>query len=850
MPTRNAHPPSRRDQLPRASSLATLNTGFQIGRSNLMQSRLASFLLVAVLTSFVPNLARGQAADSRKDPASRENQPAIPGALDSRTFELLIVGPDGKPVPKAEFEVRMSPMPKEWIFHRGEPSSRPHRYGKFATADESGAAALEIPSTGVKNFTINVTTPGFGPFWASWQPDENTAVIPDSYTVHLDAGVSVGGITVDDEGRPIAGVTVNPSLEFKKREGDFSQLGVGTRIKSDENGRWVYHSIHAALESLSVGLDHPEFMGGAHVQLPLKEYTVARGAKPTRHLVVPRGEVVTGKVTSPEGKPVSGAKIRAKFINSEREATTDESGTYQLKGCQRGPAYVFATAKGFGPQMLHPGISPELGPLDFQLPPARTIRVRAVDSQGKPIPRFRVFFRRWKIEDYGYGVGLQLTYANEDGVWEWNEAPGEPIIADICPPNMMQLADQSLMARDEDYVFTFTDAMTPLTVFGAVTDKVTGRPIPEFRVVPGTENGDRIHWSRSEAFDGKDGKFYFRSNYPRGSFRFRVEANGYLTGDSEVVAARGGNSNLQVQLLPGEGVNSTVLLPSGKPAAGATVVIGIARTSMSFNNGEFNGHSSSADRRTADASGKFSFPAQVGPFDVVAVHPEGFAWVSGVPGEPLQPLTLTAWARVQGALNVGRQPGRGIALDLSLNRDRFGEDGPSVHWNYSTTTGEDGTFAWNRVLSGEGTIARNVRHHVTSRSSMANWSHSQPVTLSAGEVTKLNLGGNGRAVIGKLQAPAGLKVPIDWNFGTVQLIRGQRETYCTAIPPNGTFRIDDVPPGEYKLKVDIDAPTEHQIGEGPTIAVFEQDLTVPIAADSKADDPVDVGLLTLKAADK
>ncbi|OAI54099.1 hypothetical protein AYO47_03595 [Planctomyces sp. SCGC AG-212-M04] len=816
-----------------------------------MQSRLASCLLVVVMTGFMPTLVRGQPPEPKKDPAAKEKQPANSEFLDSRSFELLIVGPDGKPVPKAEFEIRMSPAPKEWIFHRGEASSKPHRYGKLAVADESGAATFEFPAVGLKSLVVNVTTPGFGPFWASWQPDENTAVIPDRYTVHLDAGVSVGGITVDDQGRPVAGVTINPSLEFKKREGDFSQLGVGTRIKSDENGKWVYHSVPATLESLRVGLDHPEYMGGTYVQLPLKDYTVARGAEPSKTLVVPRGETVKGKVTSADGKPIAGAQVRAKFVNSQREAVTDENGSYRLKGCQPGPGYVFATAKGFGPQMAQPQIGPDLGAVDFQLPPGRTIRVRAVDAQGRPIPKFRVFFRRWKIEDYGYGLGLQLAYANENGVWEWNEAPDDPIIADICPPDLMQLSDQSLVARAEEYVFKFTDQMAPLTVFGAVSDKVTGRPIPEFRVVPGTVSGDRIHWSRSETFDGKDGKFYFRSNYPRGSFRFRVEANGYLTSDSDPVAERGRNSNVQVQLLPGEGVNSAVLLPTGEPAAGATVVIGVARTSMSFTDGEFNGHSSSADRRTTDPAGKFSFPSQVGPFEVVAVHPFGFAWITGVPGEPVKPMTLTAWARVQGVLNVGRQPGPGIALDLSLNRDRFGEDGPSVHWNYSTTTGKDGTFGWNRVLPGEGTISRNVRHHVTSRTSRSNWSHSPRVMLRAGEVTKINLGGNGRAVIGKLQAPADLKGPVDWNFGTIQLT-GQkpREIYCSAIQLNGSFRIDDVPPGQYKLKVDLDAPTQELVADGPTIAILEQDLIVVAAGGPASDEAMDVGMLILKGAGK
>jgi hypothetical protein len=745
----------------------------------------------------------------------------------------------------------MTPNPKEWIFHRGEPSPKTGRYGKFAIADEAGGAAFEIPTTGVKSLQINITTPGFGPFWAQWNPAESTAVIPESYTVHLDAGVSVGGITVDDQGKPIAGVSINPSLEFKKREEDLSQLGVGARVKSDENGRWVFHSVPAAFESLSIGLDHPEYMGGSYVQLPLKDYTVARGAEPSRPILVPRGEVVTGKVTSSDGKPISGAKIRAKFVNSQREAATDESGVYRLKGCQPGPGAVFATAKEFGPQVAQLNIGPDIAPVDFQLPPGRTIRVRAVDSQGRPIPKFRVFFRRWKVEDYGYGLGLQLTYANENGVWEWNEAPEDAVIADICPPNMTQLSDQSLVARDEDYVFTFSDDKLPATIFGAVVDRVTSQPIKEFRVVPGEDLGDRVLWFRRAAFDGKDGKFYYRSESPRGGYRFRIEADGYRTADSELVASRGGNSNVQVQLFPGERVSSTVLLPSGEPAAGATVVVGVARTQIQFQDGEFRGDSSLADRRTSDQSGKFSFPSQVGPYEVIAVHPLGSAWVQGTPGEPLKPVTLTPWAQVKGVLKVGRQPGRSVKLELNHQGSVYDQDRPSVSLNYSTTTADDGTFEWKRVFPGEGMIAKNVAHHVTSRSSMHSYSHSQRATFRAGEVTELALGGNGRPVSGKLQAPAGLKGTVDWNFAIVELTGQPRaQSYCTAVRPDGSFRIEDIPPGEYRLRIELNAPNQDRIGEGATIGQLLQQITVSNAADPSVDRAQDLGVLILKEPGK
>jgi hypothetical protein len=77
----------------------------------------------------------------------------------------------------------------------------------------------------------------------------------------------------------------------------------------------------------------------------------------------------------------------------------------------------------------------------------------------------------------------------------------------------------------------------------------------------------------------------------------------------------------------------------------------------------------------------------------------------------------------------------------------------------------------------------------------------------AGKALRIDLGGIGRAVIGKLQSPEGAGKLVHWNFA---VISGrperdeERETgaYLTAtVDREGRFRIDDVPPGGYLLDV-------------------------------------------------
>ena len=75
-------------------------------------------------------------------------------------------------------------------------------------------------------------------------------------------------------------------------------------------------------------------------------------------------------------------------------------------------------------------------------------------------------------------------YADENGVWVWNEAPLDEFKADICPPDGMQLELQPLIARAGEYVFRTPPA---LVISGKVVDAETKAPIKRFRVVPGSD---------------------------------------------------------------------------------------------------------------------------------------------------------------------------------------------------------------------------------------------------------------------------------------------------------------------------------------------------------------------------
>ena len=157
--------------------------------------------------------------------------------------------------------------------------------------------------------------------------------IPEKFVAELDAGWAVGGIVVDEDGNPVEGATVSPSLKFKKRPGDFSELHTGDDIKVDDDGKWSFSCVPASMREIHVTINHPDFMP-ARQMLARSEFGMEPGADPTRKIELKRGVMMVGTVKDDSGNPIEGAVVRTKFFNELRETTTDDDGTYFLAGCE------------------------------------------------------------------------------------------------------------------------------------------------------------------------------------------------------------------------------------------------------------------------------------------------------------------------------------------------------------------------------------------------------------------------------------------------------------------------------------------------------------------------------------
>lgn len=823
--------------------------------------------------------------------ALRDDADASEGnAKSAPRFELLVIDPQGQPVPNAEVELRIDPPPSKEHVVVGE-FVKESTYGPFARTDAEGRLYFSYAAE-PRYFNLNITTPGYGPYWAGWSSEEHPQAIPTEFTAELETGWSVGGTVVDEQGQPVVGVQVKPSISYKKRPGDEEHLGVGTRIKTDDAGRWRFDSVPASMSEVWVEVSHPEF-SPLRRALTRAEFGLEMDQAPTVPINLPKGLTIAGHVADADGNPIEGALLRTKFSNDIREARTDAAGNYRIPGCEARMTRVVVSAPGRATDMQIVRVDPDMRPVNFTMQPGGKVRIRVVDEQGQGIPKARIFLQRWRgMVDY-FEFDFKSQYADERGVWEWHEAPLDEFQADICRPDGMQLQLQKLVARDEEYVFTPSPS---LVASGSVVDAATKETIKNFRVTPGVRNensGFRVNWDTSASYDATDGAYRIRFDSSSPAQVVRIEADGYRVAVSRDIKPDEGETDIDFELQPATDIAATVMTPDGPPAAGAKVALAMAGMQVQVHNGDIDDDSTYATMRVASADGSFRFPSRNEPFQLVITHLSGYAWIKS-PGQVIpSTIELTAWAKIEGVFRVGAQSVENVTLAFDTSEIwSYGQDRPSIHAFHAATTGPGGRYVFERVVPGKGRIGREIQLTVDDGATEAISSVKIPVTVPAGEVTTLDLGGNGRAVIGRLSPTSDAEQPVLWNFAQVTASVGSRlpayptppadfkddqdrlekwwqewstspegkalrQEYNAAqerrvagprltatVARDGSFRIDDVPPGEYVLDASFnshDRATEHPPGR-----LYEHAITVPAGDDLVNAEPLDLGVLQLE----
>ena len=325
-------------------------------------------------------------------------------------------------------------------------------------------------------------------------------------------------------------------------------------------------------------------------------------------------------------------------------------------------------------------------------------------------------------------------------------------------------------------------------------------------------------------------------------------------------------------------VEGVVTAADGKPAANAAVLLVEPDDSPDIINGHVE-NLYGADLSSTDAAGRFRFSATpADAYRLIALGESGYG-ESAVAhaGDAVPAVSLSPWAKIEGTAMVGGKPCPGASI--SGHCDATLAEGWKIvpaadHW-IEVNADATGHFKLDSLKPGRWTVQQGIPFHASDRPYPSHGIHAD---VAAGATATVQIGGAGRTIVGRIELPV-LDPPAvanlafiqnDWGttaeppatYGEVQaMTQPEREALAETaafqeyerqswagyerrcfraftVQADGTFRIDDVPPGDYPhLYVEVRQP-----GDGGAKLEVERSIVLP-----PGDDPFDVGALLLKA---
>ncbi len=727
------------------------------------------------------------------------------------------------------------------------------------TTGKEGTASIEWPPGITMRFVgLDLKKPGYVKLSLYWDDRNHAISLPESQEARLEPGVPIRGVVEDEAGRPIAQASVRAMAWPTDREGHHFAYEIGT-ARTDDQGRWQIDDAPANVSDVSLHVRHPDY---------LRRPSQSGGGREWR-TILSKAATVKGRVVDGSGKPVKGARVETggrEYRDERTPVATDEFGEYTLHGCEAGPAIVTAQAEGFGPEFREVNV-PKGGEVEapvIRLGKASTLRVRVVDQAGKPVAGAYLQVGTWRGHESLIRIGAQSevpwrstwnAQTDDAGRFTWTSAPSDAMLVHIFKDGYLRMEPVSLTASDREQVVTLGPA---LVISGSVTDAVTGKPVPRFHVIQGFDQPQRrqgilswfqgkqsITWWRMGAVEYTGGRYSMKFDMPRKESYLRVEAPGYEPAESRAFRPDEGAMIQDFRLKPAAGISGVVLLPDGRPAAEVQVVLGTQET-PAFVRGGVVQENSNAETTTTGPDGRLTVPKREGGFLIVVAADKGFVDATSDEFARTGKLVLQPWGRIEGEVRIGRKPAayQSVVYLPEVPSDR-GDTFGMQSYDYHFTADSQGRFAIDRVIPGLGHIALVL--NTTYRN---EWCGRESVEVKPGQTTRVRLGGKGRPVIGRVVLEGTPPEPVEWrsnDAAVLELPRVERRkattawiTFASGFDEDGRFRIEDVAPGTYELKIPVSLPSDRRTWGAPRATMGEATLTVTVP-EGPEDQPVEVG---------
>ena len=742
-----------------------------------------------------------------------------------RLLEITVLEKSsGHPVPGAEVTIRAILEAGGDIRNKG-------------LTDERGIFTLPIPDKDIQLLRLEAVRNGYAPVQLSLIASEINQKISTQQTLNLDKGTKIGGKVQDEQGNLIEGVTVSISLQSEDR----AETAVisGHEEKTDVNGLWLCDIIPERPERIMIRFSDPNYRTeNFRAQAPSPMVQLLREMK---HVMIMHRQLnLTGQVLNREGEPIEGALVaqgadrRTLFYPSTK---TDSEGRFTFQNVTLGEMILTIQAPGYSPDSIRFIIDRQMSPIVFRLEPGHTIKGRVVDPNGDPVPRATVGADTW--HEFRSLTWETLTDAN--GCFVWNDAPPDEISINVNKRRYIIIRNYTIEPSEEEHVITL---LPELVIYGRIIDADSNEPVNDFRFFPGVEGGagQDIAWKPGLKITDSN-EYVMRFTYPSDEYYIRVEAEGYETQVSRPVSGEEGNVALDFRLSRIIPVAGTVLSPDGSPIADVEVMV--VTRQLSILNGKA-GRRPSVDNLSVktDTDGKFSFFPKANEYSLVILNDQGYAFITPDDLASMENIKLTAWSKLEGTLKIGVEPG------VKENVIYTPQSMPllsGVTFAYQTQTDENGKFVFDRIPAGEGSVTRSLR----TKGNIQLNTHTVRIEARPGQTETVRVGGTGWPVTGKIIIPEQIKNRTNWQYVEGNLnINSPDNPYLLIsfeINNDGSFRIEDVPAGEYLLYIQaFDQSSQPHLSNMEQVGSLTHSFNVPEPQGGRSDEALALGEFELE----
>jgi RNA polymerase sigma factor (sigma-70 family) len=304
----------------------------------------------------------------------------------------------------------------------------------------------------------------------------------------------------------------------------------------------------------------------------------------------------------------------------------------------------------------------------------------------------------------------------------------------------------------------------------------------------------------------------------------------------------------------GPPVTGVVHSSDGKPLAGARVLLSTASNIVRLfvdSGTAASENPTTTISSTTDPDGRFQLAPNEPPQTVVVVCPQGIGLASPSSLTANSKIVIQPWGRIDGTARIGARP---AARAVVMVNDWDGDGMVEVATRRPVSADAAGHFTFDHVPPGRVTLG-------IAPLGGAEPEHWYPCDVKSNAATAITLGGNGRPVVGQITSAVAcnerqLKLTMMQPERTAGVEQQQNpatdsansgEPYMTTPAPDGSFRLQDVPPGTYQLSVTygIREPNNRYLD---VVGYIEMKVVVDSASGTGPDSALNLGQIPLAPA--